>query len=65
MGLNKQKKKDEWCPDQSDVPSNTRGLVRCPTCNKRLAPRAIRNPPTSDGILGSIKGLRLPPHKAK
>lgn len=59
MGLNKQKKEKTWCPDQRDVPLNTKGLVRCPTCNKRLSPRAKRDKQ------GETKGLCLPPHKAK
>jgi hypothetical protein len=58
MGLNKQRKERVWCPDESRVPLNTKGLIRCPTCNKRLAPRSIMRH-------GAVIGLQLPPHKAK
>lgn len=58
MGLNKQKKKPKWCPDESEVDLGTKGKVRCPTCNKRLAPRSF----TRGGV---IYKQQLPPHKEK
>lgn len=59
MGLNKQKKVKDWCPNQDDVTLGTIGLVRCPSCNKRLAPRVKRNKK------GEAVGQCLPPHKMK
>ena len=58
MGLNKQKKKRDWCPDESAVELGTKGLVRCPTCNKRLAPRTFMQ---GDVVVR----MQLPPHKNK
>jgi hypothetical protein len=43
MGLNKKKKVKDWCPDQSEVSVGSKGLQRCPTCNKRLAPRVRKD----------------------
>lgn len=65
MALNKQKKVRDWCPDESDVPIGTRGLVRCPTCNRRLSPRTLREPSRELEPLGQVIAMRLPPHKAK
>lgn len=59
MGLNKQKKAKDWCPDQSEVPVGSKGLQRCPTCNKRLFPRIRRD------VDENVIKLILPPHKTK
>lgn len=59
MGLNKKKKVRVWCPDQSAVPLDSKGLIRCPSCNKRLAPKFVRD------AQGEVVGQAIPPHKAK
>jgi Zn finger protein HypA/HybF involved in hydrogenase expression len=59
MGLNKKKKVKTWCTDHSSVSFDSKGLVRCPTCNKRLAPRFVRD------AQGEVIGQSISPHKEK
>ncbi len=70
MGLNKTKRPNDWCPDESFVQTEgKRKIHRCPSCNKRLLPQLV----TTDALelmkgTSEIDGMyawKIPPHKAK
>ena len=65
--MNAPKRKTDWCSDQTNLGahefSEKRKYVRCPTCNRRLIPKAMPVEPNIKECMESI--YTIPRHKAK